>query len=68
VTPEQQARKEIDGLLAQAGWHVCDYKAANIHAARGVSIREFPLKASHGAGDNLLSMRRFATQRTARRI
>jgi type I restriction enzyme R subunit len=41
VTPEQQARKEIDGLLAQAGWHICDYKAANIHAARGVAIREF---------------------------
>ena len=26
-----------------AGWHVCDAAAANIHAARGVAIREFPL-------------------------
>ncbi len=54
MTPEQQARKEIDGLLAQAGWHVCDYKAANIHAARGVAIREFPLDPGHGEADYLL--------------
>lgn len=26
-----------------AGWYVCDASAANIHAARGVAIREFPL-------------------------
>jgi type I restriction enzyme R subunit len=30
-------------LLALAGWHVCDYKLANIHAARGVAVREFEL-------------------------
>ena len=43
--PEQQARGNIDVLLKAAGWHVCDAAAANIHAARGVAIREFPLKS-----------------------
>ena len=43
ATPEQQAG--WDRLLEVAGWHVCDYKGANIHAARGVAIREFPLTA-----------------------
>ncbi|MGA9992771.1 MAG: hypothetical protein WBP86_10655, partial [Thiobacillaceae bacterium] len=43
--PEQQARSKIDALLAAAGWHVCDAAAANIHAARGVAIREFPLSS-----------------------
>ena len=43
--PEQQARASIDALLAAAGWHVCDANAANIHAARGVAIREFPLNS-----------------------
>jgi type I restriction enzyme R subunit len=40
---EQQARGNIDVLLVAAGWHVRDAAAANIHAARGVAIREFPL-------------------------
>ena len=44
VNPEQQARIAIDQLLTAAGWSVQDFKAANIHAARGVAIREFPLK------------------------
>ena len=44
---------EIDRLLEAAGWHVCDYKDANIHAARGVAIREFPLTAGHGYADYL---------------
>ncbi len=41
--PEQQARGNIDVLLEAAGWHVCDAAAANIHAVRGVAMREFPL-------------------------
>lgn len=41
--PEQQARGGFDRLLQAAGWHGCDAAAANIHAARGVAIREFPL-------------------------
>ncbi|MGA9163400.1 MAG: type I restriction-modification enzyme R subunit C-terminal domain-containing protein [Thiobacillus sp.] len=51
--PEQQARGNIDVLLEAAGWHVCDAAAANIHAARGVAIREFPLPG-YGFADYLL--------------
>jgi type I restriction enzyme R subunit len=54
VSPEELARQNIDRLLAQAGWHVCDASATNIHAARGVAIREFPLKSGHGFADYLL--------------
>jgi len=50
---EATARKKIDALLALAGWYVCDATAANIHAARGVAIREFPLPG-HGFADYLL--------------
>ena len=53
TAPEQQARGTIDRLLTAAGWHVCDASAANIHAARGVAIREFPLPG-HGFADYLL--------------
>ncbi len=45
MTPEQKARVSIDALLVQAGWHVCDMGQANIHAAIGVAIREFPLNS-----------------------
>lgn len=50
---EQHARKSIDQLLA-AGWAVKDFKAADIHAARGVAIREFVLEAGQGFADYLL--------------
>jgi type I restriction enzyme R subunit len=52
--PEQEARNNIDRLLTQAGWSVCDATQANIHGARGVAIREFPLKTGHGFADYLL--------------
>jgi len=52
--PEQLARVEIDRLLHAAGWHVFDVKEANIHAGRGVAIREFPLNAGYGFADYLL--------------
>ncbi|WP_018953374.1 DEAD/DEAH box helicase family protein [Thioalkalivibrio sulfidiphilus] len=51
--PEQDARREIDRLLAAAGWSVQDADQASIHAARGVAIREFPLPG-HGFADYLL--------------
>jgi type I restriction enzyme R subunit len=51
---EERARLEIDRLLSAAGWAVQDLKAANLHAARGVAIREFPLESGHGAADYLL--------------
>ncbi|MFO1405605.1 MAG: type I restriction-modification enzyme R subunit C-terminal domain-containing protein [Azonexus sp.] len=52
--PEQQAREEIDRLLAAAGWVVADVAQANIRAARGIALREFPLDAGHGFADYLL--------------
>ncbi len=54
MTPEQKARVNIDALLQQAGWHVCDMAHANIHAARGVALREFPLNTGYGFADYLL--------------
>jgi type I restriction enzyme R subunit len=52
--PEQQAREEIDRLLKAAGWQVFDVAQANIRAARGVALREFPLEAGCGFADYLL--------------
>ena len=54
MTPEQKSRVTIDTLLKQAGWHVCNMDQANIHAARGVALREFPLNPGHGVADYLL--------------
>ena len=54
VSPEQQARAQIDRLLAAAGWAVQDFKAADLHAARGVALREFELNPGHGTADYLL--------------
>jgi type I restriction enzyme R subunit len=51
--PEQEARQKIDQLLQAAGWAVQDFKAANIHAARGIALREFPLPG-YGFADYLL--------------
>ena len=53
MRPEPQARQTIDRLLTQAGWQVCDLDAANIHAHRGLALREFPLPG-HGFADYLL--------------
>ena len=53
-TPEQEARLQIDRMLEEAGWRVCDVKNANIHAGRGVAIREFPLRSGYGFADYLL--------------
>ena len=63
MTPEAHARAEIDRLLAAAGWHVCDYKSADIHAARGVALREFELTAGHGTADCCACPRASSTRR-----
>ena len=52
--PEQQARETIDRLLGQSGWVVQNRSDTNLQAARGVAIREFPLKQGHGEADYLL--------------
>jgi len=54
MAAEQEARQHIDELLAAAGWHVCDFKQADIHATRGVAIREFGLNEGFGTADYLL--------------
>jgi type I restriction enzyme R subunit len=54
MTPEQQARGGIDALLMAAGWHICNVSDANIQAATGVAIREFPLDSGFGFADYLL--------------
>lgn len=54
MTPEAKARVDIDRLLAQAGWHVCGMADVDIHAAKGVAIREFPLNTGFGCADYLL--------------
>jgi type I site-specific restriction endonuclease len=51
VKPEKGTRRSIDALLAAAGWTVQDVPAANLHAATGVAIREFPLNTGHGFAD-----------------
>ncbi len=58
--PEALARRQIDAALAQAGWTVQDRKEANLHAACGVAIREFPLKSGFGEADYLLFVNRQA--------
>ena len=51
ANPEQAARREIDRLLAASGWAVQDVAAADLHAARGVALREFPLNPGHGTAE-----------------
>ena len=51
-TPEQLARRQIDAMLVAAGWSVQDYAAYNPSAARGIALREVPLKS--GRCDYLL--------------
>lgn len=52
--PEAEARKSIDAQLTASGWVVQDSRAANLYAAPGVALREFPLKSGHGFADYLL--------------
>jgi len=52
MTPEQQARQEIDRQLLECGWVVQSFRDMNISAGLGVAVREFPLK--NGFADFLL--------------
>jgi len=58
MTPEEEARQEIDKLLEAAGWRVQDYKNLNLGVALGIAIREFPLES--GRADYLLFVDRVA--------
>ena len=57
-TPEQRARAIIDERLTAAGWAVQCRADANLGAARGVAVREFPLQT--GFADYLLFLDRRA--------
>ena len=52
MTPEAEARQQIDAQLVAAGWIVQDYKAVNLSAGRGIALREVPLDS--GRCDYLL--------------
>ncbi len=58
MTPELQARQQIDAKLVAAGWIIQDYKAFNPSAGRGIALREVPLKS--GRCDYLLLVDRQA--------
>jgi type I restriction enzyme R subunit len=59
-TPEQKARLEIDVSLALAGWLVQSRDELDLTAARGVAVREFPMKTGFGFADYLLYVDRKA--------
>ena len=50
--PEQEARRQIDARLEEAGWAVQDLARADFTASRGVVLREMPLPS--GRCDYLL--------------
>ena len=52
MTPEQQARQQIDAQLIACGWAIQDYAQFNPAGARGIALREVPLKS--GKCDYLL--------------
>ena len=39
MNPEELARKNIDGQLAQAGWFVQDQAQMNLYAGHGVAVK-----------------------------
>ena len=51
LTPEQQARQEIDTALAGAGWISQDRGEMNLAAGLGVAVREFRMAPGHGFAD-----------------
>jgi type I restriction enzyme, R subunit len=52
MTPEIQARQNIDRQLTACGWVIQNRKDMNIYAGLGVAVREFPLDV--GEADYLL--------------
>ena len=52
MTPEERARQQIDAQLIACGWAIQDYAQYNPEAARGIALREVPLKS--GQCDYLL--------------
>ena len=46
LTPEARARVDIDEMLEAAGWAIQDRDELNLHAGRGVAVREFLLNGN----------------------
>ncbi len=59
LTPEARARVDIDQMLEAAGWVIQNRDEINLHAARGVAVREFLLHGNEEA-DYLLFVDRQA--------
>lgn len=57
-TPESLARENIDAQLAACGWMIQDRAKLNLHAGKGIAVREFPLQT--GFADYLLFVDRKA--------
>ena len=51
-TPEELARQQIDAMLTSAGWNIQNFRALDLGVAKGVALREVPLKS--GRCDYLL--------------
>jgi len=45
MTPEEKARQQIDAILSRCGWTVQDKSQMNLHAAKGVALRELSFKS-----------------------
>jgi len=58
MTPEAQARQQIDLKLELAGWVVQDLKQLNLSASAGVAVREYPTDT--GPADYVLFIDRVA--------
>ena len=54
MTPEHEARLNIDNLLRQASRAIQDAGAVNLYASSGVAVREFALLPGHGFAAYLL--------------
>jgi type I restriction enzyme, R subunit len=54
TAPEALARQKIDEHLEKAGWIVQDENRLNLHAGRGVAVREFSMRPGFGRADYLL--------------
>jgi len=52
ITPEGNARQEIDKNLIKAGWVIQDKNQINLSAGLGVAVREYPTDS--GPADYIL--------------
>jgi type I restriction enzyme, R subunit len=58
MTPETEARKQIDQKLEQAGWIIQDVKRLDLSAGLGIAVREYPTDT--GPADYVLFVNRTA--------